>query len=89
VAVTLTDQVLPRDAMARLRQRFPWAVTLEHQPPLAPGADGRTYRERVAAARTDLDLVCDFLAHVTGAPPARDVQKLCTSVIDEAAAVAG
>lgn len=85
VAATLTDQLLPRDAMARLRQRFPWAVTLTHAPPVVPGSDRRSYRERLAAARGDLDLVADFVTHVTGAEPDPDDRAVCTAVIDEVA----
>lgn len=86
VAATLVDQLLPRDAMARLRQRFPYAVTLTHEPPVTPGSDQRSYRERVAAARGDLELVADFMTHVTGAAPDDDDRHVCTSVIDEVAA---
>ncbi len=84
VAATLTDQVLPRDAMARLRQRFKWAVTLAHEPPVAPGAGGRSYRERLADCPDDLGLVADFVRHVTGAELDDGGRAVCAHVIDEA-----
>jgi DNA repair protein SbcD/Mre11 len=64
VQAVLTDQVPPRDAMARLRARFPHAATLCHDPPVTVGTAG-SYAERVRG-RDDLALVDDFVAHVTG-----------------------
>lgn len=84
VQATLVDAVLPRDAMGRLRERFKWAASLVHEPP-AQARDGRTYRERVAG-RGDLDLVSDFVTHVTGSAPASEDLAVCRSVVDEVAA---
>lgn len=84
VQATLTDPVLPRDAMGRLRERFAWAASLLHEPP-APAATGRSYRERVAG-RGDLELVSDFVAHVTGAAPGGEDLALCRVVLDEVSA---
>lgn len=66
VQATLTDVNLPREAMTRLRQRFPHTVSLHHDPPAAAG-DPRTYGQRTRG-RDDLDLVTDFLRHVGGRP---------------------
>ena len=68
VQATLTDQVLPREAMARLRARFPHAVSLHHDPPVAAGAGDGSYRDRVHDV-DDLALLRGFLTHVTGAVP--------------------
>ena len=87
VQATLTDPVLPRDTMGRLRQRFKWAASLVHAPPAQPGA-ARTYRERVAG-RGDLDLVADFVQHVTGVPASSDDLCVCRDVLDEVASAAG
>jgi exonuclease SbcD len=84
VQATLTDPVLPRDAMGRLRERFKWAAYLLHEPPVAT-ASTQTYRERVAG-RDDLELVADFVSHVTGAAPAPDDLAVCRGVVDEVAA---
>ncbi|CAN5880676.1 exonuclease SbcCD subunit D [soil metagenome] len=84
VQAVVTDQVVPRDPMARLRSRFPWAVSLTHEPPVAAGGDAETYRQRVAG-RNDLDLVGDFVTHVTGAPLDHQGLVVCASVIDDTA----
>lgn len=66
IHAVLTDPVLPPEAMARLRTRFPHALTLAHRPPTT--ADARPgYVERVRG-RSDIDLTLDFVEHVTGAP---------------------
>lgn len=67
VQATVTDPVLPRDAMARLRQRFAHAVVLLHEPP-ATGEPQLSYRERIRGL-DDLDLACRFVTEMTGAPP--------------------
>ena len=84
VQATLTDVVLPRDGMGRLRERFKWAACLLHDPPLA-AVDRRTYRERVAG-RSDVELVADFVAHVTGEPADDDDLSVCREVVDEVSA---
>jgi exonuclease SbcD len=68
VQATITDPVLPRDAMARLRQRFPHAVVLLHDPPSSSDADVRSYRERTRGLG-DLDLARRFVTEMTGTPP--------------------
>jgi exonuclease SbcD len=62
--VTLTDTLRPLGAMDRVRRRFPHTLELRFDPqgravPLRP------YAARVAA-RSDLDVCCDFLEHVRG-----------------------
>ena len=84
VQATLTDPVLPRDAMGRLRERFKWAAYLLHEPPVQ-ATTTQTYRERVAG-RDDLALMADFVAHVTGAAPAADELAVCRGVLDEVSA---
>ena len=84
VQATLTDVVLPRDCMNRLRDRFSWAAALLHDPPLA-AVDRRTYRDRVAG-RSDVELVADFVAHVTGEPAADEDLSVCRQVVDEVSA---
>ena len=84
VQATLTDPVLPRDAMGRLRERFKWAAYLLHEPP-ARAQTTLTYRDRVAG-RDDLELVADFVTHVTGVAPAPDELAVCRGVVDEVSA---
>ncbi len=67
VRARLTDEVLPRHAMARLRDRFPHAVVLEHLAPRRDRIDDdiRTRADEV----TDLDLARAFVADRLGRPP--------------------
>lgn len=64
--VTLTDAERPRHAMERLRARFPRTVALAFEPEGRTETAATTYSERLAAARSDLDLCCGFLDHVRG-----------------------
>ncbi|MPZ29334.1 MAG: exonuclease subunit SbcD [Micromonosporaceae bacterium] len=84
VAATLTDQVPPREAMARLRRRFPHAVTLSHEPPVAPGNDTGTYADRVRTS-DDLMLIDGFVSHVTGRPLSAEERRECAEAVDDAA----
>lgn len=81
VQAVLTDQEMPRDAMARVRARFPHAVTLVHQPPRAVGSGDGGYRARIRE-RSDLDLVADFLEHVTGRGLEDDERADCAAALD-------
>jgi exonuclease SbcD len=71
VRAVVTDQELPPGAMARLRERYPYVVVLDHQPPVTPGRSATTLAERVRA-RSDLDLVEAFLVDATGSPVTED-----------------
>jgi exonuclease SbcD len=62
--VTLTDAVRPLGAMERLRRRFPHALSLQFDPQGAP-VSASSYAARVAE-RSELEICCDFLAHVRG-----------------------
>jgi exonuclease SbcD len=60
--VTLTDPARPRDAMARLRQRFPHALVLSFEPDAGSSAvEGYAARVR---GQSELDVCCGFLEHV-------------------------
>jgi len=60
--VTLTDSERPRDAMARLRRRFPQTLVLAFEPDSAAG-DAASYAARLRG-RSDLEVATDFVAHV-------------------------
>ena len=77
--ITLTDPVRPRAAMDRLRTRFPGALELKFDPSGAAPVR-HTYASRTAA-RTDLDVCCDFLSHVRGGPAATTAER---TLLDEA-----
>jgi exonuclease SbcD len=60
--VTLTDPQRPREAMARLRSRFPHTLVLAFEPEgVAP--DEGSYVQRLRG-RSDLEVATDFVAHV-------------------------
>ncbi len=84
VRARLTDEVLPRLAMARLRDRFPHAVVLEHvSPGRAAGDDDiRTRGEEV----TDLDLALAFLSQRLGRPADDDERAVLARAFDVATA---
>jgi exonuclease SbcD len=65
VQATLTDDLRPTQAMARLRRRFPHALALHFEP-------SRTALEATPSARApgrpDHDIVLDFVADLRGVP---------------------
>ncbi len=65
VRAVLTDATRPAGAMDRLRRRFPHCVDLAFEPLGAP-VDVRTYAARLRQSRSEIDVCCDFLAHVRG-----------------------
>jgi exonuclease SbcD len=77
VRVRLRDEVLPRHAMARLRDRFPHAVVLEHRRPVA--ASSAADPRRRATPVTDLDLTTAFLAERLGRPVEPEEAALLTA----------
>jgi exonuclease SbcD len=84
--VTLTDPVRPLGAMDRLRRRFPHTLELRFEPeggevPLRP------YARRVAA-RSEVEVCCDFLGHVRGGRPASDDERALLAEAVEATRVA-
>lgn len=77
--VILTDEALPLQAMARLRQRFPHVAELRHRPPQQErqqsGAEERRRQMREAASPLDLSLA--FFADQQGRPAdARETELL-------------
>jgi exonuclease SbcD len=64
--VTLTDAERPREAMARLRTRFPQTLVLAFEPEAAAD-DAPSYAARLRG-RSDLDIANDFVAHVRSTP---------------------
>ena len=68
VSATLTDRQLPLQAMARLQQRFPYAVELRHEP--ATPVDASTVRRTSSQVRSaqPLDLTLAFLEEQRGLP---------------------
>jgi len=68
VRVLLTDTYLPMQAMARLRERFPYAAELRHRPEgVEPGSGGATERDTTDPAASPLALTLQFWAEQHGA----------------------
>jgi exonuclease SbcD len=65
--VTLTDPERARDAMHRVRGRFPHTLELRFEPEGATAGAEPSYTERVAG-RSELDVCCGFVEHVRGRP---------------------
>jgi exonuclease SbcD len=66
VQAVVTDQMRPRQAMERLRTRFPHTLVLAFEP---PGAEGPGPRKAAPlSGRSDHDVALDFVADVRGAP---------------------
>ncbi|MDQ1628074.1 MAG: repair protein SbcD/Mre11 [Actinomycetota bacterium] len=63
--VTLTDAQRPREAMTRLRSRFPHTLVLGFEPDGVAGEE-QSYAQRLRG-RSDLEVASDFVAHVRGA----------------------
>ena len=62
--ITLTDPIRPMGAMERVRRRFPDTLVLAFEPVGAQVAAATSSAS--LPQRGDLDLCCDFLAHVRG-----------------------
>ena len=80
VRARLTDEVLPRHAMERLRDRFPHTVVLEHVAPRA--ATAAADLRRSADPVSDLDLATAFVADRLGRPVADDEVALLRAAFD-------
>ncbi len=77
--VTLTDAIRPVGAMERIRRRFPHTLELRFDPQGA-ATPLRTYAQRMSE-RTDVDVCCDFLAHVRGGAVATEAEQ---ALLDQA-----
>ncbi|MBO1751368.1 exonuclease SbcCD subunit D [Actinotalea sp. BY-33] len=66
VRVVVTDASRPSELYARVRDRFPHALAVEHRPAGGAVSDRATV---VTAARDPLEVTADFVEHVTGTAP--------------------
>ncbi|CAN5754909.1 exonuclease SbcCD subunit D [soil metagenome] len=80
VRAQLIDEVLPRHAMARLRDRFPHAVVLEHRSPTRTTVD-EDIRTR-GDGTTDLELAQAFVADRLGRPAEEPEAALLAQAFD-------
>ena len=84
VRAILTDEALPLQAMARLRERFPHAVELRHQPPAVERSSGDERSRRIREARSPLELAGLFLADQQGRPATVDELDLLRLALETA-----
>ena len=84
VRAILTDETLPLQAMARLRERFPHAVELRHQPPQAVRSSASDRNRQIREARSPLELAASFFADQQGRPPSAPEQELLRQALDRA-----
>ena len=68
VQATLTDDLRPVQAMARLRERFPHALALHFEPATTAPSATPSARGR---GRGDHDIALDFVADLRGRPGLR------------------
>lgn len=77
LSARLTDPVRPLEAMRRLKEKFPYAVTLSWEPPAATSdADGFTAGIVSAVGRSDPQLIEQFLLDCRGAGPSESERVL-------------
>lgn len=86
VRAILTDEVLPMQAMARLRQRFPHAVELRHRPPERLRASAGERNQQVRDAASPLDLTLAFYADQQGRPAGEAELELLREALQVASA---
>jgi DNA repair protein SbcD/Mre11 len=84
--VTLTDPQRPLGAMEQVRRRFPHTLELRFDPQGAT-VPLRPYAARVATA-TDVEVCCDFLAHVRAGRGASDDERALLAEAVEASRLA-
>jgi exonuclease SbcD len=78
--VTLTDTRRPREAMERLRSRFPHCLVIAFEPE-GPAEVGRERRAPVTG-RSDVEIVSDFVRDTRGAEPDAEEAALLQEACD-------
>lgn len=87
--ITLTDGDRPAQAMERLRTRFPGTLVLHFEPEGRPADVERTYRDRLAAAESPLDVCTGFIDHVRQRRPSEQEATLLSRILAEATSSQG
>ncbi|MDF5752343.1 exonuclease SbcCD subunit D [Spongiactinospora sp. TRM90649] len=78
LSVVLTDPVRPKGAMERLRQRFPYTLTLAFEP---DGAREAVAARPGAAGRPEIDVALDFIREVRGEPADAEERRLLQEAV--------
>ena len=84
VRVILTDDDLPLQAMARLRQRFPHVAELRHRPAERLRASADQRQQQVRQAGSPLDLALAFFSDQQGKPTEAAEAELLRRAIESA-----
>ena len=84
VRVILTDDDLPLQAMARLRQRFPHVAELRHRPAEQRRATANERQQQVRQAASPLDLALAFFSDQQGRPAQEAEAELLRRAIEAA-----
>lgn len=79
IQATLSDDVRPRDAMERLRARFPHALLISFEP--TSEAEGSAPRAR-AASRSDHAIALEFIREMRGVPATQAEETLLQQATD-------
>ncbi len=84
VRAVLTDDDLPRQAMARLRQRFPHAVELRHRPLRLEAMATSARTLQIRAARGPLERILAFYSDQQGREPSPAEAQLLRQALSQA-----
>jgi exonuclease SbcD len=84
VRAVLTDDDLPRQAMARLRQRFPHAVELRHRPLRQEALATSARTQQIRAARGPLERILAFYCDQQGREPSPAETQLLRQALSQA-----
>jgi exonuclease SbcD len=85
VRALLTDEQLPLQAMARLRQRFPHAVELRHLPPERTSLVSSERSRRILRASDPLERTLAFFSDQQGRAPEPEEERLLREALAQAA----
>lgn len=83
VRAVLTDDLLPLQAMARLRQRFPHAVELRHRPLRAEAMGTSARTQRIRAASSPLERILAFYGDQQGREPSAAETQLLRQALQQ------
>ena len=84
VRAILTDETLPLQAMARLRERFPHAVELRHQPPEVQRSSASQRSQTIRQARSPLELATSFFGDQQGRDATPGEEALLREALEQA-----
>lgn len=80
--VTLTDSERPKNAMERVRSRFPHTLVLGFEPEGGSERQSETYGARMARATDDLDICGGFVEHVRSRATEEGERQMLATALD-------